>query len=510
MEESRFITFIRNNWLFLLLLLFVGIVIYLVSQYSFIQVNVQNSSSNQDITYQITDTKKDKSTSHTTTSNSYKKLVRRGEYEALATQDKSSAIAIVKSGGFFTTKQVDLILSIEKGRGFVGNNPFPCTIQSRQVLMTYQCDDFFSKAVAHVPATDEMPTYIARTNYPAPGRIAGTYYKGGQTYVLVHNDQGGDSGAAYILYELDGQKIFSKRELFDDRGERDYKLMPYRDGFILYDTQFRAFKYYSSPTAPAEDIKIDLPKMSKDMSAARIATTNDSIVLVIDDSAKRNDEDVHRDSASGNTIVGIYKNGKVQSYKFNITFSDIEACGTNKLCAVSDGMLYVYDISGSKAKLLYNVSGVQSVTRVGDQLIVQRNKQIIAFDPDTRTGSLDYTFGDYTSCGSPQATAPNQYVLCLINNRQKKVALLINRGTETDNIDQKVVELQKLSSVEDVSAYGNYLYVTPRLGPQIRDKTTGFYSSDPAVVRVTADEINKKLAEIGLDQQKYKVVNTAL
>jgi hypothetical protein len=278
----------------------------------------------------------------------------------------------------------------------------------------------------------------------------------------------------------------------------------------MYDTQFRAFKYYSSPTAPSEDISIDIPKLNKDISAARIATTNDSIVLVMDDSAKRNEEDVHRDSAAGNTIVSVYKNGSTKNYKFSMIFSDIEACGTNKLCAVGDNTLYVYDITGSKAKLLYNLSGVQSVTRVGDQLLLQREKQVVAFNPDTQSGTIDYSLGDYTSCGAPQPVGPNQYVLCLINNHRKKVALHINRTAETDNIDEKVSELQKLASVDDVSAYGNYIYVTPRLGPPIRDKVSGLYNNDPAVVRVVADEINKKVAELGIDLQKYKVINTSL
>ena len=79
-------------------------------------------------------------------------------------------------------------------------------------------------------------------------------------------------------------------------------------------------------------------------------------------------------------------------------------------------------------------------------MVIARGKDVVSLDVDKRTGLIDYSYGDYEFNGLRKDGFG--YLLSLTNNKGRKVALYINQSaSDTNKIDKKIAELQKIPEV---------------------------------------------------------------
>src|SRR5690606_35057373 len=98
---------------------------------------------------------------------------------------------------------------------------------------------------------------------------------------------------------------------------------------------------------------------------------------------------------------------------------------------------------------LFEVIGVNEFQYIGETLLAVKEEGVLGIDTSSRSGSIQYTFGRYTYCGIRPSGA--NYLLCVINQKQKKAALLVSPSQDSDGIDQKIAELLQLGEVKDIS-----------------------------------------------------------
>jgi hypothetical protein len=202
-------------------------------------------------------------------------------------------------------------------------------------------------------------------------------------------------------------------------------------------------------------------------------------------------------------------NNTTRSYKFNQYLTSILLCGEQKLCVVGDGKLSIYDISGKKAKLDYTIGNADEIMQDGNSIIAIRNKDVLNINPLTGTGFISYSLGDYELCGMQPDN--NGYILCLIDNKSKKVALRIDENSNnSDSIDKKVANLQKYSEVSEISAYGKYIYVIPELGEPTFIPSLGNFGYNPNTVKNLDEILQKRISAVGISRSKYTIINTSL
>lgn len=118
-----------------------------------------------------------------------------------------------------------------------------------------------------------------------------------------------------------------------------------------------------------------------------------------------------------------------------------------------------------------------------------------------------YTFGEaYTFCGIK--AVGGGAALCINNELGESSAIHLTTDRNSDMIDKKVDQLRATDRVTFVSAYKNFIYVTPDGGDLIYSPASGGYIYDPEVLSVANQAIQNAVSELGIDRAKYQIINS--
>ncbi len=493
--------------LFSVTLLLIGV--YWAGTHSYIEVRLQ-SGVGTNTKVQLLNQADSKSTELTAKGSRVKKLVRRGQYEILVKQGNSSFFAVSKSKGWLGTTSVDAVLVPERDRQFIGDNPGPCGTFNNRVLVTYGCGDTFHNALIHMPATTTQPTYALKSTKSLDGIIEGTANTSEGTIVVLKRltsiDR--DSAAAHTAYLLNEKAELTGGVALKGLDEnRTYTVSAYKQGFLMStDTFGRLFYFTGRDVSPVE---IDT-KLPNDMEPYAYSASEDSIVVAHAEEVKHVDPDDPK-TAEVKSQATVISGQQTSSISLNLRYASLIACGQGKLCTLLNKKMEVYDISKDKPKLMFTVLGVDQMNLVKDRLVIVRGKEILTLNIDKRSGSIDYSLGDYDGCGllavSPGGS--NGYTVCVINARGKKAALLIDPSKpDQDNIDKKIAEVLKTSEIKNMTIYGNYITFTPEAGKTIYDPTVKEFRYSPEKIRTASAAINQAIDRAGIDRSKYQVRNT--
>lgn len=478
-------------------ILFVGWRI--VSNISFINIDVSNSQSDTELVYSVIDNKTNKTTEVKTTSATFKRRVSKGSYQVLVQQGQTSYFEAISTKGFGGTTKITANLVSEKGRQFVGNNPASCFNYVDGVLVSSACTDLFSNVNIHVPATASTPTYAKKVANQVYGYSEGFIDVSGHTLVLIQTPNDTDVSPKHTIYSFDDLTLKSGVDLTDLDPAKSYSIQAYKNGFLVYDNGFEHVLYYPSETSKPTSITLDGPASGKSLQPVSFRVSNGSIVVLY--------STVDQKSKKSVSEIVINDGSSSKHYSFSESFTSATACGTNKLCTVGSSGLSVYDITGKKAVFLYKVSGVSYIQNMDNGLLAANDQGILRLDVDERRGFLEYSFGEYRF--NALSLDPSGYVLSLTDGEGKKVALRIDqKNNDTDSIDKKVLELEKIPDVKNVSIYGKYIFVSPDLGEYKYNSDLHEYSYDPAVKAKVNNEIQGVVVQMGLDKQGYVVINT--
>lgn len=499
----------QNNFRFnikyiilIIIALTVGVAIWLLSRYSYLEVTTVNSQKNA--TIELATAGSDPLID-TFQQNSYKKLVKKGQYEITVKSDSKNSFSVVSTGGFLTTTSVKVTLRAEKNREFIGSNPRPCMNVTPVGLLSYGCGDKIQTTNLHVPATNSTPTYTKLLQTTLDGYIEGVAKFQNQEYIFVKSAYEAEDQAPHAAYILKADATLGTVYALDDLDEDAlYSYHSYKNGLLAVTSNNREAFYYTSLTEPPKKIDISHPDTNNKNYPYDIDVFGDTIVVGFSDSEVADDE--AEDAKTSPNIKGsvvVLTNGKSEIFTFNKLFNDIQICERGRLCVLVDNILSVYDISSDKQKMLYSISEVSSIKRTPLGLVVVRNNEVINMDVSLKSGSMDFVSKYYSSCGVQPAT--EGYILCTTNSRNENNALLLTNG-EPNSVDSYVAKLLEVPEIKTITPYKNYIFISPNLGKLQYDAVSKTYDYDRQIKSRATSVIDETIKNLNADP-RYIFIN---
>lgn len=505
MLDKGLIGIIRQHRLTIVILAVVLLAALIASRFSIIYLNPGQGSGSRTV-YHLHNQQNGKVIKIESGSSPLRRIVAKSTYEIMAQRDSLSSFAIVETKGFFRTTAHDAVFNAESSRQFVGSNPAPC-MHYTGILYSYVCAGSLDSLMIHIPGTADVPTYTENNRAYIEDEVESLLRIEGADYVLTRAfDAEGES--THIAYRLEGGIVEgSGTELQGLDATLLYHFIAYGRGFLAYDENFGSLMYFTSLGSSPTQIKLAGPTSDK-LKPYWLDAKNETILIAYSDNVGGEDADIHDEEANVSTQVEVHYAGSSKYLEFDDRqYRRVLLCGTQKICMLSGEWVYVHDISGSKPKLLYKVGGVRSVTAFDDRLLVAREQELLLLDIESGRGYKDYSLGSYQFCGLQ--SQPDSYLVCLINSRSKKMALLITPGQpDTDGIDKKVEKLLALPEVADISVYKQFVYISPEAGELKFIPSLDGYGYDPEKKAEAAKKIYEATLHLDISKNGYRVINT--
>ncbi len=491
----------RKKYLLLsiIALLFIWAIVWVLN-HTFIEISVLNNTGGE-IIYTIADTNSGRSTSETSKNSRLKKLVKRGQYQVAVSQGSTSYFEAVRVGGLFRGQKVAATLKPEQARTFIGDAPGYCMAYSNSILVSNNCGGPYSETKTHIPATDSLPTYTLRDKDGLKATTEGFATTPEGTFLLVQQPISEDETMLHIIYSLathsdKPSSLKRVKDLPQLNPEHSYSIQAYKTGFIVYDPTFSEVYYFSNLSA--EPTKINLAANDKTLSAQSLSSYEDTVAVY------SNINNLNNKSVKNPRTEVVWQSGNtVKHITFNKHYHNALKCGENRLCALNGNKLDIYDIQKDKPKYLYSLTDVQTIAQNQTSLYMVTSLGLLEFNPSTKIGSYAYSFGGYKY--NTMIPSGRGVIISVSSPKSREAAILVSPG-ENDSIDKRVLELEALPEVSNVSAYKNYVHLTPNLGEPVYNPDTGF-GFEPAVRASANDSINAAIKKIGLDTNTYKVIN---
>lgn len=473
--------------------------LYWLANTAFINISVAGQGG-KNISYELDKQNSSKSISKDTTETQFKQRVTRGSYEVTVSQNGKSYFSVVRARGFWSTTQVAAQLQPQKARSFVGTDPENCMHLLGSILVSYTCTDSFSNIKIHKPASAREPTQTVANPNVAAGSVEGIIDTKQGSLVLLQWPSFGETEPYQSIYQTDASLALKNEvKLSGLSGETTYGIKPFREGFVIYDTNLSKVLYYTATNAKPSTLKVGTVTSDKVVPTS-FAVGNDSLVALYSSSS---------DSKKQSSQVVVSNGQTSRTYTFKQRFSQVTVCGTGRLCALGDSQMFVYDISGDKPDYMYSVMDVKSMYPSQNGFLVVRDKDVLNLDINQQQGYVEYSAGPYTINGLQTTT--NGYVLNVTGENNKKYALLVNEQSgNNDDIDKKIADLQKVSDINSVSVYGKYIFVTPEIGELTYNDSLQSFTYDPIRVTQTKQAINDAVKQLGIDTSQYTIINTSL
>jgi hypothetical protein len=484
-----------------------GFVFWLLYNYGFVEVAINGRVSGS-ASYFIASQKTNKSTFSGESSKPVKKFVRRGNYEVSINHETGSYLAVVRTGGFLTTKRLDANLKPERSREFIANNPAPCIGYSGNILVSSGCLGRLDSVSIHIPSKTEQPTYIKKLKTGINGLVEGFLSFNQEIYILVKSVPGNeDQAAPHMIYRVtDSGDLADGLEVPKLAEDRTYSIQSYRSGFLISDTLYRDAYYFEKPGGDLTEFKL-APPSNNGYVAYALSATDNSLLVAYTDAVSESVLEIHdTEEDKAKTEIMIQTNNQTKRYNFKGSFGSIQLCGNQKICMIDiNNMLRVYDVSGKKAKLLFELGGIKSAKSLSGTLIIVRSDAVVALDVDTREGYTQYSFGGYRYCGLE--LLGNKYIICAASDKARHALLISPDVGDSTKIDKKVLELQRLSEIKSLSVYQQFIHISPEFGQKQYMPEVGGFGFPDSVKKQVNEKINLEVKRLGIDQGSFKVIN---
>lgn len=485
-------------------------VLYWLSGFSFIEITTTGQGGGN-LEYSLKNQKNTGASEITSTNaTKVKKLVRKGSFEITVKQSDRSAFSVVVTKGFFRTSKVQANLQKEKARQFIGGNPSSCMYMFEQTLVSYSCGGPYQGITLHVPASDNQATYNFVTPSLRQGAIEGLVRIDNQEFVIVKNFfEISNENPAHAAYAVGSDLSIPTIGIALPalRSDDLYTITPYKKGFLAYNSQLTHLVYYTSINDRPETIAVSPPE-DKEQVPYMLTTLDDTIAIAYSKPTAHGQPNLDDPKTTAKQLSTISLRTDKSSRQFTLKkrYESMHLCGTDRICMLHNKQLDVYDISKDNPVLLFVVTNVNEFTYTNGTLLAVNDKGVLSLDTSIASGSMQYSFGPYTFCGiQPSGSS---YLLCVINQKQKKVALLISPDEESDGIDQKIANLLLLTEVKDISVYKNSIFISPNAGQISYQPSLGGYGYNPETIKLTNNKIDSEIDRVGIDRNRYRIVNT--
>lgn len=499
--------------------------LWFISQYSFVQIDVTNTSG--ETSFKLTNDNREITGS--TTTQTTKKLINKGSYQLTVNSGDRSYFQKVSTPGFFQTTKINAKLMGESARYFIGKSPGTCLYHQQDTsLISWQCGGTLQSAKLHVPQINKTSAYNdSLANDVEHINIQGVVQISGKSYVFTqifdeHSSQHG-------LYPIDKNGSIDQvnfREIGGLNPEKKYGITQYKQGVLVYGLDGSDFQYFNNLESPSEKINITQPNL-KEISFYGVAVAGNSIIvlnnkhynqeqqgqLFINPSTsvlskkylESSDEGTRNENTPINySEVVVFENNMEKKYKLDFPASQARICGESFLCVVGDEKLKIYKISGSELDLIEQIDNVKQIEGNNKEFYVVTSKGILNYDTSKLTGYYLYTFGDYTYCGFLKSYNSNYKPMVCVSKNGKSSLLEFSTGTN-DNIDKKISGLNNQMEVQSSSVYKNNILIVPKINNMIFNRNLSSYTYDPQEVVNKKTKILDYLKSVGIDSSRYEI-----
>ena len=512
--DQGFIRYRLKAWLIIGLLVVMSAAVFIwFYSHAYIEIEVSNPQSNSSFSYQLMSQSGQKTTTLRSPDTTTKKLVSRGSYEVLVKGGEASYYTVAKTGGFLSTTSLTAKLKAESERTFVGNNPDPCMYYDGSLLFSFGCGGPFSSLKIHQAANSSTPTSTKSPDVPLPYPVEAILHINRTNQLLLKGSgeyEVNGSKQQQFLYSINENfALLGNTSLKDITDDGSYSAQKFLKGFVVYKSDFNKVLYYSELGSKSAKISITKPDDSS-LAPLGMSALNDRLAFSY--STETQSDDIQKNQApslNGRGVIEVYSHETHQTttYKLDQAISNAKLCGEASLCVLSGQKLDVYDISSDHQEKLFEINNVLATESDGNKLLVVNSEGVLGIDIPSQSGSLEYSFGGYKYCGL-QSVSDEGYVLCLINNKHDKVALYIDSKTpNASSIDKKILKLLQNPNIATISAYKNYIYISPNLGQLAYDSSIGGYDYSPAIKSSASKNINKLVRDIGIDTSSFTIIN---
>lgn len=494
------ITGLKNRLILVLIAIILVYVGYWFFTHSRIEFGISNFDSGSTAALNLYSTSKAKDNRMDIKTPSFKKIVGKDSYEINLTQNNTSFFGVIKTGSFLQTTKVDAELQTEKARQFVGNDPSECMEYLFSVLYSYSCGDFYANIKAHQPATESLPTLKTGISAsPISGNVEGFVWLEGTNFVLIQSRFSEEKPSDHYIYKVNEDLSLSNSiKLAELNPDSSYSIEQYKNGFLAYDSALRNIFYYERVGANATSISVQ-PVGKNNLSAVSLSVSDNFIITLYTEGGPD----------KGRSVIVVTDGTNSKNYEIKKRYAMATLCGDkSRLCALGSNKMGVYDLSSDKPKLLYELDNVSQINGSEKGFLVVNKTGVLNFDTISQSGFYEYSFGDYKF--NYIELVSDGYILNLTNNKDNKVAVLVNHNVEnTDGIDKKISSLQKLPEVKFVNVYGKYIYVSGGLGERSYNPELSDYIYNPETKKAVAEKINKEIDRLGIDRNVYTISSNA-
>lgn len=392
----------------------------------------------------------------------FSKIIGKGEHQLYFTSGTQTSMQFFSAPGFMRKVSLNHSFSPEASRTFVGVNPGPCMVYSGGVFMSGACGatEGLEKQIV---ATPESPAYTVPSGITGFSRaIDAVQYAGGRTITISHLRL--DDGYEYQLtsYSSDLTQdapvslgVFATLQSFI--------MSPYGEGVLIHASDLSLFRYYdpsSNAIAPATE-----PVLNKRGSNfINLTSTKDSYIASYS-SAPSDSIDNTNDPIPSDIVL--VRGNQRSTHTLPETHQEVANCGEDVLCATDASGVTIYAMSSDSIKKLYTIPGFTSLFDTEEGIRFVGPEGILAFDTKTRSGHLEYSFSNYTSCG--YQLVEGGYLLCLVNKHKDKVAIFVDQTqSATNTLDKDVESLFDNKEINNISITGDIVYISPNYGGEER------------------------------------------
>lgn len=478
---------------------------YWLATHSFLELTLPNDNS----TYTIELTRDGAKPTSLTAKGSFKKMLRSGNYE----------IAIVSSNGsyyqqktlprFLKTAKVTAQLKPEKSREYVGNNPSSCVYYFESVLFSIACGDKINKLKQHVPASESTPTLVRKISTPLLGTIEGEITNPKTNYLLIKAPSGGeDQGAPHTIYPINSSGVLGVgKPLTQLDASQLYSIESTTTGFLVYSKKNGSVFWFSKNNEFLKQQQVpatqDGKKLLKVLPAKNglVSFYSNNVVAEVDFSSGQSESHFYTQSTEkGITIVTANK-----THTLNLDSNSVGLCSEDIACGLNNQNLELYDLSsGKKIKQFNNVLSYQILN---DELLVIKDRYILGYDLSASTGYLSFTSPLSLSICGTKTVSLSYYLLCLINKDGNKETLLINTSkNDTTAIEKRIENIKSNPNIEAVSAYKNFVFITPVIGQLTLQPGVG-YTYTKKQLQQAASNFEKAVSDSGIQDKDYTPIN---
>lgn len=498
---------IKRITLVILILSFVSLVVYFISQYGFIRVVSSDTN-----TTSVSLSSPGKTYTYKEYENGSIKLVKKSVYDMIIKSQNNSYFTNVSASGFFQTKTITADLKNVGNEKIMGTNPYNCSLISEGLFYSYICtddveliesaNDGSTTLKKQIPAQDETPGYTEDINYYFQKTLAITEMNDSEFWMLTKaglegiEPEGSSQSQQIVLKKYTANNILQpvSSRVID---KNIMAMKQYKDGVILYSKDSVEAYYLSSFNEQLE--KINFTNLEAiDGYGYEIEIYGEEVSYYYNNHTR--DEKITT-KIKNLPISVVTKFAEPKIIKTPYVYTYAFSCGNNMVCIGYDDSFIIRQDKGEKM-----IHKVYDYSVNGSSVLIQIDSMVVLYDVGDNSGTIVYQGNEYnTPCGIQSTFSGVRICVDAKKTGNLYSVQLDLKSPKNTNIIDVINQISENNYVDSVTVLGNIIYINDAVEP-VYDETIDGYRDDPEESVYAEQSIRQTVSETGVDTNKYSVV----